>query len=158
MKQDRAFPPATGTPAAGGRRALISHLLRRSALALPLTALSFASPACGEPPPRPPVNATPVNDFDGLSRVLTACWVPPPGTQGSEITFRFGLTAKGELRGRPIASHSVLMGTPEAKRAFVAAAITAFSRCTPVLMSPDFARVAAARVLILRFVSPGREA
>ena len=71
---------------------------------------------------------------NGMDYVLAlfACWAPPVGTEGSEITFRFGLTAKGELRGKPLASYSVLTGSKERQRAFVEAALLALSRCTPV--------------------------
>lgn len=106
--------------------------------------------------PRLPANAEPVRSFGELSDALTACWSPPPGTQGFEITLRFGLTGKGELRGKPLATHSVLPGPPDIQRAFVAAAIMALSDCTPVRMSEDFARIAASRVLNLRFRS-GKE-
>ncbi|MFS8035945.1 hypothetical protein ACI7BZ_03090 [Xanthobacter sp. AM11] len=84
--------------------------------------------------------------------------MPPPGTEGFEITLRFGLTGKGEVRGKPLATYSVLPGPPDRQRAFVAAAMLALHNCTPVLMSPEFARVAASRVLTLRLISAGRRA
>ncbi|MFH1556852.1 MAG: hypothetical protein ABII76_18680 [Pseudomonadota bacterium] len=102
---------------------------------------------------RQPVNAVPVETMAELSQVLYACWAPPPGTAGSEITLRFGLTAKGEVRGKPLATYSVLTGDAETQRAFVAAAILALSRCTPVRMSEQLGRVVASRVLTLRFAS-----
>jgi len=126
-------------------------MARRRPSALLLTALLVLAGAPAQA--RPPVNAEPVASFPELFRVLTACWMPPPGTEGFEITFRFGLTAAGELRGRPLATYSLLPGPQELKRAFVAAAIQALSDCTPVRMTPDFARVAAARVLNVRLAS-----
>lgn len=128
-----------------------------AALLIALIALGSAGKARAEPPARPPVNTVPANSFDDLSRVLLACWAPPPGTIGFEITLRFGLTGKGELRGKPLATYSVLNGPPELQRAFVAAAILALNNCTPVLMTEGFARVAAARVLNIRLVSTGPE-
>lgn len=102
---------------------------------------------------RQPVNAVPVENVEQLFQVLYACWKPPAGTAGSEITLRFGLTAKGEVRGKPLATYSVLTGDAETQRAFVAAAILALSQCTPVRMSEQLSRVVASRVLILRFAS-----
>ncbi len=116
-------------------------------------AAGFAQKAALAAAPRPPVNTVPVATMNQLGKALFACWAPPPGTAGSEITFRFGLTAKGELRGKPLATYSVLTGSQDSQRAFVAAAILALSRCTPVLMTDPFARIAASRVLTLRFVS-----
>ncbi|QJP16934.1 hypothetical protein G3545_26805 [Starkeya sp. ORNL1] len=121
-------------------------------------AFALASPAGFALEARLPVNAVPVGTMDELGKALFACWAPPVGTEGSEITFRFGLTAKGELRGKPLASYSVLTGSKERQRAFVEAALLALSRCTPVRMTEQFARVAASRVLILRFVSGERRA
>jgi len=106
-----------------------------------------------EAAPRPPVNSMPVGNMKQLGRAFIACWSPPPGTEGSQITFRFGINAKGELRGKPLATYSVLKGSQDAQRAFVAAALLALSRCTPVLMTEQFARIAASRVLILRLTS-----
>lgn len=119
--------------------------------------LAMAMPAVAQEA-RPPADAAPVDGMRALGRALHACWAPPPGTEGSEITFKFGLTAKGELRGKPLATYSVLTGSQDKQRAFVAAALVALSRCTPVRMTEDFARVAASRVLILRFVSGQRRA
>lgn len=117
------------------------------------------SPALAQDAPsRPPVNTVPVSTMKQLGRAFTACWAPPPGTAGSQITFRFGINAKGELRGKPLATYSVLKGTQDAQRAFVAAALLALSRCTPILMTEQFARIAASRVLILRLTSGGRRA
>ncbi|MFG1280453.1 hypothetical protein V5F34_00060 [Xanthobacter autotrophicus] len=134
-------------------------MLRKLLAALLMAQLAGATggAALAEPPARPPANAVPVNSFDELSRALFACWAPPPGTVGFEITLRFGLTGKGELRGKPLATYSVLSGPPDLQRAFVAAAVLALSDCTPVLMTEAFARVAAARVLTVRFTSSGRE-
>lgn len=119
-------------------------------------AFALASPPAFAQEARPPVNTVPVGTMDQLGKALFACWTPPPETEGSEITFKFGLTAKGELRGKPLATYSVLTGSGERQRAFVEAALLALSRCTPVRMTEQFARVAASRVLILRFVSGER--
>lgn len=126
-----------------------------AALLIGIAALLSAGAAGAQA--RSPANARPVASFPELFRVLTACWAAPPGTEGFEITFRFGLTGKGELRGKPLASHAALPGPPDRQRAFVAAAVRALSDCTPVLMTEGFARVAASRVLNVRFGTKGRK-
>src|SRR5262245_27191613 len=52
--------------------------------------------------------ATPVDNFGDLSQAILACWRPPAGSEGSEITLRFGLTGRGELRGPPMVTYSRL--------------------------------------------------
>lgn len=143
-----------------GQQAATSSRARRRATPMRgavLLALAFFALAPGtsraEEVERRPVNAVPAENVEQLFQALYACWVPPPGTAGSEITLRFGLTAKGEVRGKPLATYSVLTGDAETQRAFVAAAILALSRCTPVRMSEQLSRVVASRVLILRFTS-----
>ncbi|MEP9367949.1 hypothetical protein [Xanthobacter sp. VNH20] len=128
-----------------------ASLLVLVCLAACLTLAPGASRA--EEQERQPVNAVPVETLAELSKALYACWAPPPGTAGSEITLRFGLTAKGELRGKPLATYSVLTGDVETQRAFVAAAILALSRCTPIRMSEQLGRVVASRVWTMRFAS-----
>lgn len=85
-----------------------------------------------------------------------ACWQPPPGTAGSRIVLRFGLNARGELKGPPRATHSRLTGGRHEQRAFVAAALTALDRCTPLPISPELGRVLASRVLTLTYASEGK--
>ncbi|MEP9380422.1 hypothetical protein ABLE91_27250 [Aquabacter sp. CN5-332] len=97
----------------------------------------------------------PISNLSQLGASFQACWKAPPGSAGSRITLRFGLTAKGELKGAPRATYSQLMGDRDAQRAFVAAALTALSSCTPVRMSPDLGRVVASRVLTVTYASGG---
>lgn len=95
----------------------------------------------------------PVTNFSELSRALRACWQPPPDSPGSVITFRFGLDVSGRLKGKPLVSYSRLTGDGTAQRRFVAAALGALDGCTPVRLSPDFAPIAASRVLTLTFTA-----
>lgn len=97
----------------------------------------------------------PISNLSQLGASFQACWKAPPGSAGSRITLRFGLNAKGELKGTPRATYSELMGDKDTQRAFVAAALTALSRCTPVRMSPELGRVVASRVLTVTYASGG---
>lgn len=51
-------------------------------------------------------------------------------------------------------TYSRLTGDSLAQRQFVASALAALNACTPVLLEPDFAPIAANRVLTLTFASP----
>ncbi|MBA4788086.1 MAG: hypothetical protein H2042_00145 [Rhizobiales bacterium] len=70
--------------------------------------------------------------------------------------MRFGLNARGEMKGAPLATHSRLTGDQATQKAFVAAALTALQRCTPVRMTPELGRIVASRVLTVRFSSAVR--
>ena len=88
------------------------------------------------------------------------CWKPPAGSEGSEITLRFGLTGLGALRGSPMVTYSRLVGSKELQRAFALSALQAVAACTPVKLTGGFGRIVAQRVLTLHFAEQvkGREA
>jgi hypothetical protein len=95
--------------------------------------------------------AASVDSFAALSEAISACFDPPPGSEGSEVTLRFGLTGRGALRGSPMVTYSRLVGSPALKQAFALAAVHAVIDCTPVGLTDAFGRVVAQRVLTLRF-------
>lgn len=94
---------------------------------------------------------TPLDSFAALGQAITACWKPPAGSEGSEITLRFGLTGQGVLRGPPMVTYSRLIGSKELQKAFALSALQAVANCTPVKLTEGFGRVVAQRVLTLRF-------
>ncbi len=100
--------------------------------------------------------AVPLTHLSQVGAAFQSCWRAPPGSAGSRITLRFGLSASGELKGPPRATFSALAGRAEDQRAFVAAALTAIARCTPLVMREDLARVVASRVLTVTFSAPVR--
>lgn len=123
---------------------------RRAPLAIAVAALAgltFAATAQAE--------EGRLSTMSQLGASLQACWKAPAGSAGSRITLRFGLNSKGELKGTPRATYSELTGDRETQRAFVAAALTALERCTPVRMTPDLGRVVASRVLTVTYASGG---
>lgn len=101
-------------------------------------------------------SAVPLTHLSQVGAAFQSCWRAPPGSAGSRITLRFGLSASGELKGPPRATFSALAGRAEDQRAFVAAALTAIARCTPLVMREDLARVVASRVLTVTFSAPVR--
>jgi hypothetical protein len=85
-----------------------------------------------------------------LRTALTACWRPPAGSQGSEITLRLALTKDGALRGPPRVTYRRLYGSADRQSAFVAAAAEAIVACTPVALSEHFGRIIAQQVITIR--------
>ena len=96
----------------------------------------------------------PVDSFESLAQAVMTCWKPPDGSEGSEITLRFGLTGQGALRGPPMVTYSRLIGSKELQRAFALSAMQAVAECTPVKLTDGFGRIVAQRVLTLRFTQP----
>ena len=96
------------------------------------------------------------NTIQELFVYLRQCVRLPPGTEGSELTLRFGLTHYGALKGKPMITHASLVGDAALQRAFVAAVLTALENCTPVPVTERFGRVIAEKVLTWRIRS-GRD-
>lgn len=140
-------PP--GAPARALAAGLVAALM--AALLAPAPA-----PAQAQTQAQAQAAGAPLSRLDQIGPALRACWAAPAGSEGSEITFRFGLDARGALKGTPIATYSRLAGDKDAQRAFVAAALLALQRCTPLNMTPDLGRVVASRVLTLRFSAQAR--
>ena len=98
--------------------------------------------------------ASPIDNFASLGAAIMACWKPPAGSEGSELTLRFGLTGQGALRGPPMVTYSKLIGAADLRKAFVVSALRAVADCTPVKLSEEFGRISAQRVLTVRFTQP----
>jgi hypothetical protein len=98
--------------------------------------------------------ASPIDSFASLGQAIMACWKPPAGSEGSELTLRFGLTGQGALRGPPMVTYSKLIGAKDLQKAFVVSALRAVADCTPVKLTEGFGRIVAQRVLTLRFGEP----
>lgn len=155
-RRRRPRPSRSGLkPPGAPARALAAGLV--AGLMAALLALAPA-PAQAQAHAQPQAQAAgaPLSRLDQIGPALRACWAAPAGSEGSEITFRFGLDARGALKGAPIATYSRLTGDTGAQRAFVAAALLALQRCTPLNMTPDLGRVVASRVLTLRFSAQAR--
>ena len=71
------------------------------------------------------------------------------------MTIRFSLDAKGAVIGKPMITFATLVGSPEDKRAFLAAALSALTQCTPVHVTPGLGGAIAGRPLSVRFVGGG---
>ena len=97
--------------------------------------------------------AAPADTLQDLRSALTACWKAPAGSMGSEITLRFSLTHKGELRGLPMITYSKLTGSRDDQERFAIAALAALLNCTPVRLTDSLGRIASQRMLHVRLIS-----
>lgn len=102
--------------------------------------------------PAGPASAqVPADTLRALGPALTACWRPPPGSEGSEITIRFSLRRDGSLLGQPRITYSRLSGDAETQRAFVAAALGGLAACLPARITDGLGGTIAGRPLTIRF-------
>lgn len=95
----------------------------------------------------------PINTLAQLWPALYACWYPPRGTEGKEITLSFSVRRNGTLIGKPRATYSKL-GDGEMDRAFVASIMEALNKTLPLPLTDSFGGVIAGRPMFLRFVVP----
>ena len=98
-----------------------------------------------------PAAAAPIARFADVAPALLACWTPPPGSEGMEITLVFGLRRDGSLLGPPRISHARLTGDLDLRKRFVASALSALSDCTPLSLSPALGGAIAGRPFAMLF-------
>ena len=93
----------------------------------------------------------PADTLEALGHALTACFEAPAGSAGSEITVLVSLRRDGTVLGQPRITFAHLVGTPDGKRFFVAAALGALKACTPVAVTPALGGAGAGRPFAIRF-------
>ena len=104
---------------------------------------------------RPCGSREPVDTLRETGEALYACWEPPAGSEGMEITLLFSLRRDGTLIGRPRATWSKLSGNSNEQRAFVASVLTALDRALPLPLTDGMGGAVAGRPLTLRFSVTG---
>ncbi len=97
----------------------------------------------------------PADTLEALGQALTACFQAPAGSAGSVITVLVSLRRDGTVLGQPRITFSHLVGTPDRRRVFVAAALGALKACTPVAVTPGLGGAIAGRPFSIRFVGGG---
>jgi hypothetical protein len=141
MTSDGAISSAT-------RRSLLIGALAMVGVALPLAAAApQGSRPCG--------SGEPINTLRETWEALYACWQPPAGSQGMEITLMFSLRRDGTLIGKPRATWSKLSGSTNEQRAFVASVLTALEQALPLPLTDAMGGAVAGRPLALRFSVAG---
>lgn len=104
---------------------------------------------------RPCGSREPVDTLRQTWTALYACWEPPAGSEGMEITLLFSLRRDGTLIGKPRATWSKLTGSSNQQRAFVASVLTALDRALPLPLTDGMGGAIAGRPLTLRFSIAG---
>lgn len=94
-----------------------------------------------------------VNNWAELRVAMASCWKVPASTEGSQISFRFGLNKTGGMRGPPLVTSRQLKGDQDARKRFEDAAFDALSRCFPVSITPAFGAILGESPIRLRFVN-----
>jgi hypothetical protein len=98
-----------------------------------------------------------INNWLELRTALRRCWDPPTGTEGSFISFRFGLTKDGAIRGAPMVTATHLVGSEEARNRFREAAFEALRECFPAPLTKEFGALMSQNPIILSFADMKRE-
>lgn len=122
-------------------------------LAAGVCLLLLATAPTAQAQQRPCGSKTPINTLADLTPALYACWRPPAGTEGREITLRFSVRRDGSLLGKPRATYSKMTDRGADDRAFVASVLKALDEAVPLPLTESFGGVIAGRPMAVRFVS-----
>jgi len=95
--------------------------------------------------------------YDEVGPALLSCWRPPPGSEGMEITLIFSFKRNGEILGKPRISHTKLMGDLDEQKRFVASALVALARCTPLHISDGLGGAIAGHPFAMLFRAAPRQ-
>jgi len=113
--------------------------------------VAFAIAPASPQSDRPCGSREPVDTLRQAWQALYACWKPPAGSEGMEITLLFSLRRDGTLIGKPRATWSKLSGNSNEQRAFVASVLTALDHALPLPLTEGMGGAVAGRPLALRF-------
>ncbi len=81
------------------------------------------------------IHADPLTTMDQVGAAIMSCWKPPAGVEKSSVTLSFSLKSDGSLVGPPRTTSINVAGDETVRQQFVAAAMDAVVRCTPVQLS-----------------------
>jgi hypothetical protein len=98
-------------------------------------------------------NADPLTTMDEVGAAIMSCWKPPAGVKKSAVTLSFSLKSDGSLIGPPQSTFIDVAGDEKARQQFIAAAMDAVDRCTPVELSPPLAEGIGGQVFTMEFAS-----
>ena len=98
-------------------------------------------------------HADPLTTMDEVGAAIMSCWKPPAGVNKSTVTLSFSLKSDGTLIGPPQATFIDVAGDEKVRQQFVAAALDAVDRCTPVELSPALAQGIGGQPFTMEFAS-----
>jgi hypothetical protein len=126
----------------------------KASLIIAALAALLCSTAAAPAQQRACASREPINTLAELWPALYACWSPPAGTEGKELTLSFSIRRDGTLIGKPRATYSKLQGGSDLDRAFVASVLQALDKTLPLPITESFGGVIAGRPMALRFAVP----
>ena len=97
--------------------------------------------------------AEPLTTMDDVGAAVMSCWKPPSGVKNSTVTLSFSFKDDGSLIGTPQATYINVAGDEKVRQQFVAAAMDAVDRCTPVELSPALAQGIGGQPFTMEFTS-----
>ena len=98
-------------------------------------------------------HADPLTTMDEVGAAIMSCWKPPAGVKKSTVTLSFSLKSDGSLIGPPQPTFINVAGDEKLRQQFVAAALDAVDRCTPVELSPALAQGIGGQPFTMEFAS-----
>ena len=103
-----------------------------------------------------PANADPLTSMDQVGKAILACWKPPAGFAASSVTLSFSFNRDGSLIGPPQSTAIDVTGDENARKQFIAAAMDAVGKCTPVEFAPTLAQGIGGQVFTMDFATADR--
>lgn len=98
-------------------------------------------------------HADPLTTMDEVGAAIMSCWKPPADVKKSTVTLSFSLKSDGTLIGPPQTTFINVTGDEKVRQQFVAAALDAVERCTPVELSPALAQGIGGHPFAMEFAS-----
>ena len=98
-------------------------------------------------------HAEPLTTMDDVGAAIMSCWKPPSGVKNSAVRLSFSFRDDGSLIGTPQATYINVAGDEKVRQQFVAAAMDAVDRCTPVELSPFLAQRIGGQPFTMEFTS-----
>jgi hypothetical protein len=89
--------------------------------------------------------------YGDIGPALLACWKPPVGTEGMELTMVFAFHRSGAIQGKPRITYARLSGDEMLRRRFVASTIEALQACSPLRFSASLGGAVAGRPFAMTF-------
>jgi hypothetical protein len=86
-----------------------------------------------------------------IGPALLACWKPPVGSEGMELTMVFAFHRSGAIQGKPRITYARLSGDETLRRRFVASTIEALAACSPLHFSASLGGAMAGRPFAMTF-------
>lgn len=126
---------------------------RRHRLVLAFLGICLMAPSANAGD-RPCDSREPVNTLTQLWDALYACWQPPAGSDGLEITLVFSVRRNGTIIGKPRVTWTKLAGADIAlQKSFVGSVLAALDKSLPLPLTDSMGGAIAGRPFALRFAA-----